>query len=31
VQAHPLFWHDSNQYLVIRDENDHVALTKVKV
>jgi hypothetical protein len=26
-----MFWHDSNQYLVIRDENDHVALTKVKV
>lgn len=31
VQAHPMFWHDSNQYLVIRDENDHVSLTKVKV
>lgn len=31
MQAHPLFWHDSNQYLVVRDENDHVNLTRVKV
>jgi hypothetical protein len=31
MQSHPLFWHDSNQYLVVRDENDHVSLTKVKV
>lgn len=31
LQAHPLFWHDSNQYLVVRDDNDHVSLTKVKV
>lgn len=31
MQAHPLFWHDSNQYLVIRDENDEVHLTRVKV
>ena len=31
VQAHPLFWHDSNQYLVVRDEDDQVNLTRVKV
>ena len=31
MQAHPLFWHDSNQYLVVRDENDEVNLTRVKV
>ena len=31
MQAHPLFWHDSNQYLVVRDEDDHVNLTRVKV
>jgi len=31
VQAHPLFWHDSNQYLVVRDEDDTVNLTRVKV
>jgi hypothetical protein len=29
--AHPLFWHDSNQYLVIRDNKDQVHLTRVKV
>ena len=31
VQAHPLFWHDSNQYLVTRDDDDRVSLTRVKV
>jgi len=31
VQAHPLFWHDSNQYLVVRDDADQVCLTRVKV
>jgi len=29
--VHPLFWHDSNQYLVVRDSNDHVSLNRVKV
>lgn len=29
--AHPLFWHDSNQYLIIRDNKDQVHLTRVKV
>lgn len=31
MQAHPLFWHDSSQYLVVRDEDDRVNLTRVKV
>jgi hypothetical protein len=31
VVSHPLFWHDANQYLVIRDDNDHVHLTRTKV
>ena len=31
VQTHPLFWHDSNQYLIVRDDNDQVNLTRVKV
>jgi len=31
MAAHPLFWHDSNQYLVVRDEDDNVNLTRVKV
>lgn len=29
--AHPLFWHDSNQYIVVRDNKDQVHLTRVKV
>jgi hypothetical protein len=31
VVSHPLFWHDANQYLVIRDDNDHVHLTRTNV
>lgn len=31
MQTHPLFWHDSNQYMVVRDEDDKVHLTRVKV
>lgn len=31
MAAHPLFWHDSNQYLIVRDEKDQVNLTRVKV
>lgn len=31
MAAHPLFWHDSNQYIVVRDNNDQVNLTRVKV
>ena len=31
MQTHPLFWHDSNQYLIVRDDNDQVNLTRVKV
>jgi len=31
MQAHPLFWHDSNQYIVTRDEEDRVSLNRVKV
>ena len=31
VQAHPLFWHDSNQYLVTRNDDENVCLTRVKV
>ena len=29
--AHPLFWHDKDQYIVIRDNKDQVHLTRVKV
>ena len=31
IMAHPLFWHDANQYFVVRDDNDHVYLTRTKV
>ena len=31
MQSHPLFWHDSNQYMIVRDDNDQVNLTRVKV
>ena len=31
VVSHPLFWHDANQYFVIRDDEDHVHLTRTKV
>jgi hypothetical protein len=31
VCTHPLFWHDANQYLIIRDDNDHVHITRTKV
>lgn len=31
MAAHPLFWHDANQYMVVRDNKDQVHLTRVKV
>ena len=31
MASHPLFWHDSNQYIVVRDNKDNVHLTRVKV
>ena len=29
--AHTLFWHDSNQYVVVRENRDNVNFTRVKV
>ena len=31
MASHPLFWHDGNQYMIVRDNKDQVHLTRVKV